>query len=202
MDQMKKKKRTLVLKFFLIKPEFPYLQKKRLLTCISKGWPTRVFKSVVRLSTHICWWTPRGSNESGSRLKQGKTGFQCEVLSVPKNDKGKKQKNKKKKSKIENLTLMGATQQAHDSLCTHTHRSPIWKWNLNPRGFLDQNRSSGFKPCVNSKRGRLFWHFITCKTTKKTTTTTKITHNWAWTTKRWWKPNFFFFFWFDRDGPW
>lgn len=64
---------------------------------------------------------PRGSNESGSRLKQGKTGFQCEVLSVPENDKGKKPKKKKKKSKIENLTLMGATQQAHDSLCTHTH---------------------------------------------------------------------------------
>lgn len=36
-----------------------------------------------------------------------------------------------------------------------------------PEGFFDQNRSSGFKPCVNSKRGRLFWHFITCKTTKK-----------------------------------
>ena len=201
MDQMKKKKRTLVLKFFLIKPEFPYLQKKDYWH-VSLKVDQQGSSKALSVYLHIYVdEPPEAQMKAAVDWNKAKLDSSVKFCQYRKMTKEKNKKTKKKRARLK-IWLWWGPHNKPMTLSVHTHRSPIWKWNLNPRGFFDQNRSSGFKPCVNSKRGRLFWHFITCKTTKKTTTTTKITHNWAWTTKRWWKPNFFFFFWFDRDGPW
>lgn len=194
MDQMKKKKRTLVLKFFLIKPEFPYLQKKRLLTCISKGWPTRVSKSVVRLSTHTWWWTPEAQMKAAVDWNKAKLDSSVKFCQYRKMTKEKNQKKKKKEQDWKSDSDGGHTTSPWLSLYTHTgHQYENETWTrggfLTKTGLVDLNLVSILKGGGYSGTSLLV---KLQKTT--TTTTTKITHNWAWTTKRWWKPIFFFFF--------
>ena len=202
MDQMKKKKRTLVLKFFLIKPEFPYLQKKRLLTCISKGWPTRVSKSVVRLSTHTWWWTPEAQMKAAVDWNKAKLDSSVKFCQYRKMTKEKNQKKRKKEQDWKSDSDGGHTTSPWLSLYTHTgHQYENETWTrggfLTKTGLVDLNLVSILKGGGYSGTSLLV---KLQKTT--TTTTTKITHNWAWTTKRWWKPIFFFFFFFLVWSRW